>query len=284
MKLVAAPVKQLALEHGLAVATPATLSVKKGGAAAEQAHEQLRAARADVLVVAAYGLILPQAVLDIPAGVGYGLTALNIHASLLPRWRGAAPVARAIEAGDGVTGVTLMEMDAGLDTGPMLRQEIVRIAATDTTGSLTQTLAQWGARMLVDALQHPAELAAVAQPEVGITYAHKLDKAEAWLDFREPAEVLARRVRAFDPFPVATAQKGDMVVRVWAAEADDAPSPAAPGTVLAADGSGVQVATGRGVLRVTELQRAGGKRLAAKAFLAGTPLTVGDRFEPRRRA
>jgi methionyl-tRNA formyltransferase len=283
MKLVVSPVKQLALERGLEVATPQTLSVKKGGAEAEQAQEQLRAARADVLVVAAYGLILPQTVLDIPAGVGPGITAINIHASLLPRWRGAAPIARAIEAGDEVTGITLMQMDAGLDTGPMLQQELVKIAAIDTAGSLTQTLTQVGARMIVDALMHRAELAPAAQPEVGVTYARKLDKAEAWLDFREPAALLARRVRAFDPFPVASAHWRDTVLRLWAAEADDVPGDAAPGTVVAADGSGVRVATGAGVLRITELQRAGGKRLAAKAFLAGTPVGVGDRFEPRSR-
>ena len=282
MKLVASPVKELALAHGLEVATPLTLSLKKGGAAAEAAHAQLRAARGDVLVVAAYGLILPQAVLDIPAGVGRGLTAINIHASLLPRWRGAAPIARALEAGDEVTGITLMQMDAGLDTGPMLTREVVPVAADMTTGSLTTALAALGARMIVDALRHPDELVAEPQPEVGVTYAHKLDKAEAWLDFAAPAEVLARRIRAFDPFPVASAQWRDTPLKLWAARAVATPTDAAAGTVVALDAQGLHVATGDGVLCVTELQRAGGKRLPAKAFLAGTPIAVGDRFESRR--
>ena len=158
MKLVASPVKQLALAHGLEVATPPTLSLKKGGPDADAVHAQLRAVRADVLIVAAYGLILPQAVLDIPAGIGRGLTAINVHAALLPRWRGAAPIARALEAGDEVTGITLMQMDAGLDTGPMLACEVVPIAPDATAGSLTATLAALGARLIVDALQHPDEL------------------------------------------------------------------------------------------------------------------------------
>jgi methionyl-tRNA formyltransferase len=282
MKLVASPVKTLALQHGLDVATPQTLSLKKGGAAAEAAHAQLRAVRADVLVVAAYGLILPQAVLDIPAGVGRGLTAINIHASLLPRWRGAAPVARALEAGDEATGITLMQMDAGLDTGPMLAREVVAIGPEATAGSLTATLAALGARMIVDALRHPDELVPELQPELGVTYAHKLDKAEAWLDFMEPAEVLARRIRAFDPFPVASASWRETPLKLWAARASSVPTNAAAGTVVAIDAHGIHVATGEGNLCLTELQRAGGKRLPAKAFVAGTPLAVGDRFDVRR--
>ncbi len=282
MKLVASPVKQLALAHGLEVATPPTLSLKKGGPDAEAAHAQLRAVGADVLVVAAYGLILPQAVLDIPAGIGRGLTAINIHASLLPRWRGAAPIARALEAGDEVTGITLMQMDAGLDTGPMLAREVVPIAPDATAGSLTTTLAALGARLIVDALRHPDELHAEPQPEVGVTYAHKLDKAEAWIDFAAPAEVLARRIRAFDPFPVASTQWRDTPLKLWAACAQPAHADAPAGTVVAIDAQGVHVATGGGTLCLTELQRAGGKRLPAKTFLAGTPIAVGDRFDGRR--
>ena len=279
MKLVASPVKQLAQARGLEVATPATLSLKKGGDAAAAAQAQLRAVGADVLVVAAYGLILPQAVLDIPAGIGRGLTAINIHASLLPRWRGAAPVARAIEAGDEVTGITLMQMDAGLDTGPMLTREVVPIAPESTTATLTTALAALGARLIVDALRHPDELLPEPQPEVGITYAHKLDKSEAWLDFTAPAAALARRVRAFDPFPVATARWHDAPLKVWAAQVTQVQLGAPPGTVVAVDAQGVHVAAGDGALCLTELQRPGGKRLPAKAFLAGTPLAVGDCFD-----
>ena len=281
MKLVSSPVKQLALARGLEVATPTTLSLKKGGTDAEAAHALLRSVRADVLVVAAYGLILPQAVLDMPAGVGRGLTAINIHASLLPRWRGAAPVARALEAGDQATGITLMQMDAGLDTGPMLTRELVTIAPAATTATLTATLAALGARLIVDALRHPDELVGEPQPEVGVTYAHKLDKAEAWLDFAAPADVLARRVRAFDPFPVASTQWRDTPLKLWAAQPAAARAEAAPGTVVAIDAQGVHVATGAGSLCLTELQRPGGKRLPAKAFIAGTAIAVGDRFDSR---
>ena len=287
MKLTGSPVKQLAQAHGIEVATPPTLSVKKGGREAEAAQAQLRAAEPDVLVVAAYGLILPQAVLDLPRGLpqqgGTRLTALNIHASLLPRWRGAAPVARAIEAGDAATGITIMQMEAGLDTGPMLLDARVPIAADATAGSLTAALAQLGARLIVQALQQAArgELRAVPQPQGDdprITYAHKLGKHEAWLDWSQSAARLACRVRAFDPFPVAATQVGDAVIRVWRADAQaGAAHDAQPGTVLAADADGVRVATGEGVLRLTELQRAGGKRLPAREFLAGFPLVAGAR-------
>ena len=281
MKLIGSPVKQLALAHGLEVATPLTLSLKKGSEAAVAAHEQLRAVRADVLVVAAYGLILPQAVLDMPAGIGRGLTAINIHGSLLPRWRGAAPVARAIEAGDEVSGITLMQMDAGLDTGPMLTREIVPVPGDATTWTLTATLASVGARLIVDALRHPHELVPEPQPEHGATYAHKLEKAEAWLDFNAPAAVLARRVRGFDPFPVASTLWRETPLKLWAARAGEQRIAAPPGTVVGVDAHGVHVATGEGTLSVSELQRPGGKRLPAKAFLAGTPIAAGDRFDSR---
>jgi methionyl-tRNA formyltransferase len=187
-----------------------------------------------VLVVAAYGLILPQAVLDIPIGLrqhdGTRLGAINIHASLLPRWRGAAPIARAIEAGDTHTGVTIMQMEAGLDTGPMLLEDQIAIDPDHTTASLTPALAALGARLIVDALQRAArgELIGRAQPEAGVTYAHKLTKHEGWLDPRRSAAELARQVRAFDPFPVASLHLGAEVIRVWAARAEDA-SVDAPG-------------------------------------------------------
>jgi methionyl-tRNA formyltransferase len=286
MKLLASPVRQLAQSHGIETRTPQTLSIKRGGTAAQAEHDALRAARPDVLVVAAYGLILPQAVLDIPIGLQQNdavrLGAINIHASLLPRWRGAAPIARAIEAGDTHTGVTIMQMEAGLDTGPMLLEETLAIGPDHTTASLTPALAALGARLIVDALQRAArgELIGRAQPEAGVTYAHKLTKHEGWLDPRRSAVDLARQVRAFDPFPVASLHLGAEVIRVWAARADEATVDAPPGAVLAADAAGLCIAAGAGVLRVTEMQRAGGKRLPAREFLAGFPITPGIQVTP----
>ena len=282
LKHVPSPVRRLASARGLAVATPASLNLRKGGEAAAAAHEQLRAAGADVLVVAAYGLILPQAVLEIPRGLpdaGCGpVTALNIHGSLLPRWRGAAPVARAIEAGDAVTGITIMQMDAGLDTGPMLLAESTPIGADETAAALTARLATLGGRMIVDALRRATAgtLTASPQPAEGATYAHKLDKREAWLDFGLDAVVLARRVLAFDPFPVACARLGETTLRLWRVRALPQAASAPPGTVLAADHGGIRIACGRGELLVTELQRPGSRRLPAAEFLAGMPLRVGD--------
>jgi len=282
LKLIPSPVRQLALARGLAVATPASLSLKRGGEVAAAAHEQLRAARADALVVAAYGLVLPQAVLDIPRGLpdaGCGpITALNIHGSLLPRWRGAAPVARAIEAGDAATGITIMQMDAGLDTGPMLLAEATPIGADETAAGLTERLAAIGSRLIVVALRQAAAgtLTASPQPAEGVTYAHKLDKREAWLDFRLEAVLLARRVRAFDPFPAACARRGETTLKLWRARALPQPASAAPGTVLAADAAGIRIACGRGELLVTELQRPGSRRLPVAEFLAGLPLRVGE--------
>jgi len=278
MKTTASAVKQLALAHGIAVDTPASL--RKGDDAAG-ARQRLREAAPDVLVVAAYGLILPQEVLDIPAGLRRDwsppLTAINIHASLLPRWRGAAPIARAIEAGDASTGITIMQMDAGLDTGSMLLAESVPIAPETTAATLTDTLAALGARLIVDALAHADRLVATPQPD-GATYASKIDKAEAWLDWTQPAAVLARRVRAFDPFPVASTWLQDAPVKVWRAVAlASADAGAAPGTVVEAGPEGLVVACGEGALRVTELQRAGGRRLAARDFLAGFPVRTGER-------
>jgi len=286
MKLTPSPVRRLAQAHGIATLTPHSLSLKKGGPEAQAAHEALRAAQADVLVVAAYGLILPQAVLDLPQGLhqrdGARLTALNIHASLLPRWRGAAPVARAIEAGDATTGVTIMQMEAGLDTGPMLLDEAVPIRPDHTAGTLTAELAQLGARLLVAALDEAQRgvLRPRPQPDTGVTYAHKIAKHESWLDFGRAACALERQIRAFDPFPVACARLGADVIRIWQARVDAGAAQAPPGTVLAADAAGIAVATGEGVLRLTQLQRAGARRLAAHEFLAGYPVVPGTRFEP----
>ena len=283
MKTTPSPVKALALEHGLQVESPLTFSPKRDAAGAQAALAALVGARPDVLVVAAYGLILPQAVLDVPAGLGDAgcgpVRAINIHASLLPRWRGAAPAARAIEAGDTTTGITIMQMDSGLDTGPMLLSGTVPIETSDTAATLTKRLAELGARLIASALEAGAAsgLRAVLQPSEGVTYAHKLDKREALLDWRQPAAVLARRVRAFDPFPVAAAQLGAMSLKIWRAEAQPGRD-AAPGTVVAADRHGIRVACAQGDLVITELQRAGGKRLSASDFLAGVQVPVGSRL------
>ena len=263
-RLQASPVKELALAHGLPVHQP--VSLRDPAAVAP-----LAACGADVLVVAAYGLILPQAVLDLPAQ-----GCINIHASLLPRWRGAAPIHRAIEAGDRETGITLMRMEAGLDTGPMLAQESVSIEAGDNTARLHDRLARLGAHMIVAALPRLSSLTASPQPAAGVTYANKITKQEAALDFRDAADVLARRIRAFDPFPGTVATLDGQAIKVWHAVAEAAAGN--PGTVLAAGGDGIVVACGQGALRLLEVQKPGGRRLACADFLAGTPLTAGRRF------
>ncbi|MFM0693663.1 methionyl-tRNA formyltransferase [Paraburkholderia graminis] len=278
MKLQASPVKRYAVEHGIAVAQPPSLRrAGKYPAEAAAAIEQLRATPHDVMVVAAYGLILPQEVLDIaPHGC------INIHASLLPRWRGAAPIHRAIEAGDAETGITLMQMDAGLDTGAMISEIRTPISADDTTATLHDRLAQAGAKLIVEALvelERSGKLASTPQPADGVTYAEKIGKHEAALDWRRPAAVLARQVRAFDPFPggVATLEDGT-AIKIWAAAAEDSPNNAAPGTITAVSPEGVVVACGEGALRLAQLQKPGGKRLPAREFLAGFGLAAGQRF------
>ena len=261
MTLQASAVKKLALAHGLALHQPDKL---KDAAT----HEPIRAAcaqGAEVMVVAAYGLILPQAVLDIPSR-----GCINIHASLLPRWRGAAPIHRAIEAGDAQTGVTIMQMEAGLDTGPMLLSESIPIAPQDTTGSLHDRLATLGGRLIVDALAGIDGLTPAPQPETGVTYASKIAKGEAQLDWAQPATVLERKLRAFNPFPGAVATLAGEPVKLWRGEAVQAAG--RPGRILAADGNGIVVACGEGALRLTELQRPGGRRLASADFLHGSPL------------
>lgn len=278
MKLQASPVKQFALEHGMAVSQPRSLRLDgKFPEDAAAARDAILAARADAMVVAAYGLILPQWVLDAPAR-----GCLNIHASLLPRWRGAAPIHRAIEAGDAETGVTIMQMDAGLDTGDMLLMERLPIAADDTTGGLHDRLAALGGRLIVEALELAAcgGLIAVKQPDAGVTYAHKIEKAEAAIDWSLPATVLDRRVRAFNPFPGAGSTLGGVAVKVWSARAEaGGASGASPGQVLAAGPEGIRVMTGDGVLVLTELQRAGGKRLPVADFLRGFPVASGQVFD-----
>lgn len=274
MKLQPSPVKQLALEQQITVAQPRSLRLDgKYPDDARAARDAIEAAQADAMVVAAYGLILPQWVLDTPR-----LGCLNIHASLLPRWRGAAPIHRAIEAGDAQTGVTIMQMDAGLDTGDMLLIERLPIQAQDTTGSLHDRLATLGGRLIVEALEIAAcgGLEAEKQPAEGVTYAHKIEKAEAAIDWTAPAETLARRVRAFNPFPGAATALAGEAIKVWSAHAEAAAAQGTPGQVLAVEGSGIRVATGGGVLVLTELQRAGGKRLAAAEFLRGFALAPGQ--------
>ncbi len=275
MKLQASPVKQFAQAQGVTVAQPQSLRLDgKYPDQAAAARAALQAAAPDVIVVAAYGLILPPWVLDLPR-----LGCLNIHASLLPRWRGAAPIHRAIEAGDAETGVTLMQMDAGLDTGDMLLVERLPIAENDTTGSLHDKLALLGGRLIVEALEIAAcgGLTRTPQPVEGVTYAHKIEKAEAQLDWTQPAEAIARRIRAFNPNPgAATLWQGE-ALKLWQARVDQAMhgSGQAPGTVLAAEADGIRVQCGQGVLCVTELQRAGSKRLGAADFLRGQTLPVG---------
>ncbi len=264
-KLQPSPVKQLALERGIAVYQPARLKDPV-------THQAIAAAAPDILVIAAYGLILPQAVLDIPR-----LGCINIHASLLPRWRGAAPIQRAIEAGDRETGVTIMRMDAGLDTGPMLLSESLPIAPDDNAARLHDKLAALGARLVVDALRRVDQWSPVPQPAAGVTYASKIDKAEALLDFTRPAAELARRIRAFDPFPGAAGVVDGVVVKLWRAVAEAGTG--APGTVVSADGRGVVIACGEGLLRVGEAQKPGGKRLPVADLLRGLPIAVGSRFD-----
>lgn len=278
MKLQPSPVKQFALAHHIPVAQPRSLRLDgKFPEDAVAAREALQSARPDVLVVAAYGLILPQWTLDLPR-----LGCLNIHASLLPRWRGAAPIHRAIEAGDAETGVTIMQMDAGLDTGDMLLAERMPIAADDTTATLHDKLASLGARLIVEALELAAcgGLRPVPQPAEGVSYAHKIEKAEAAIDWAQPADAIERRIRAFDPFPGASAQVRGETVKVWRARAlMQGRGSVAPGTIVAVDADGIGVACGQGRLEITELQRPGGKRLAAAEFLRGFPLEPGMRFQ-----
>jgi len=273
MKLQASPVKQCALEHGIAVAQPLSLRLDgKYPEDAAAARQALLDANADVMVVAAYGLILPQWVLDFPPK-----GCLNIHASLLPRWRGAAPIHRAIEAGDAQTGVTIMQMDIGLDTGDMCLIERLPITATDTTASMHDKLADLGGRMIVEALEMSAcgGLPRTPQPAEGVTYAHKIEKSESWMDWRLSAIELDRRLRAFNPFPGGATQCGAEVIKLWAATPEAYSGNAQPGTVLAADADGVLVACATGALRLMQLQRAGGKRLSAADFLRGFELPAG---------
>ena len=256
--LQASPVKRAALELELPVFQPESLR----GA---QAREQLAALKPDIMVVVAYGLILPQAILDVPADGCW-----NVHASLLPRWRGAAPIQRAIEAGDAETGVCLMQMEKGLDTGPVLLRWRTAIGENETGGQLHDRLAEIGAQVLSDGLgllRAGIRVQSLPQPDEGITYAHKLEKAESRLDFRQPAEVLARKVRAFHPWPMTETVLDGERIRVHGAVALNLAHGQPPGTVLHAGRDGIDIACGEGALRIRVLQRDGGKAITAADWL-----------------
>ena len=279
MKLKASAVKQWAVTQQIPVAQPRSLRLDgnypEDAAAARAA---LEAAEADVMVVAAYGLILPQWVLDMPR-----LGCLNIHASALPRWRGAAPIHRAIEAGDSETGVTIMQMDAGLDTGDMLLLETLPIGPHDSSDRLHDQLAELGGRLIVQALNMAASggLQPLPQPAQGISYAHKIDKREAALDWTQAVATLERRIRAFNPFPVACSALNGETIKFWRAEVLTGvlpPGSATVGDVLATSAEGVDIAAVGGVLRVSRLQKAGGKPLDAADFLRGFEIRPGQHF------
>ncbi|MEK8053505.1 methionyl-tRNA formyltransferase [Ideonella sp. DXS22W] len=271
MKLTPSPVKALALQHGITVAQPRSLRLDgKYPEDAAAARDALQATAPDVMVVAAYGLILPQWVLDLPPR-----GCLNIHASLLPRWRGAAPIHRAIEAGDALTGITLMQMDAGLDTGDMLLTAEEAIRPDDTTAALHDRLAALGGALCVQGLAAPDALVRTPQPAEGVTYAHKIEKHEAAIDWSQPATQVERRVRAFDPFPGASFTLAGEVVKLWAAEV--LPGAAGtPGQVLQAEGQRLVVACGEGALALRTLQRPGGRRIDVGTFLQQRPGLAGS--------
>ncbi len=263
-KLTPSPVKQAALDAGLRVEQPENFK-------AADARERLAVLAPDLLVVVAYGLILPRKVLAIPR-----LHCWNVHASLLPRWRGAAPIQRVLLAGDAETGVCLMQMEAGLDTGPVLLRRSLPIASADTGGSLHDRLAALGAAVLaegLDSVLRGAALVPTPQSDEGVTYAHKLDKAEARLDWNESASLLARKVRAFDPWPVAEGEVAGEILRVWRAQVREsaAVQSVKPGSVMSAGREGIDIACGDDVLRILELQRAGGRRISAADYLNARP-------------
>lgn len=278
MKLHASPVKQLAQQRGITVAQPRSLRLDgKYPDEAAAARAALETAAPDVIVVAAYGLLLPRWTLELPR-----LGCLNIHASLLPRWRGAAPIQRAIEAGDAESGVCIMQVAEALDAGDVLLTARTPIAAADTAATLHDKLAEQGAQLIVQALEGVESLPRTPQPEEGVTYAHKIEKAEAAIDWQQDAAAIERRIRAFDPFPGAVARLGEAVIKVWKSEIASMPpaQEAGAGQILQVSDAGVLVACGAGALLLTELQRAGGKRLAAREFLRGFQLSAGQCFAP----
>ena len=266
MKLMSSEVKQAAQQHGLPVFQPRTLKDP-------DVQQRIHAAGAGAMVVAAYGLILPRPVLDM-----FSIGCINVHASLLPRWRGAAPIQRALLAGDSETGISIMRMEEGLDTGPVYLMQRMQIAADETAGSLHDKLAAQGARALAEALAGIAtgRVEAHSQPEEGVTYAAKVLKEEAALAWQAESIDLERRVRAFNPFPGAFTTLNGEPLKIWRARAS--PENGDPGSILRADAEQILVACGRGALRLEELQRAGGKRMGGGEFLHGSPLAVGGRL------
>ena len=274
MKLTPSPVKALALQHGIPVAQPRSLRLDgKFPEEAAAGRAALDAAGADVLVVAAYGLILPAWVLAHPR-----LGCLNIHGSLLPRWRGAAPIHRAIEAGDAETGIAIMQMDEGLDTGAVIAQHAEPIRAEDTTATLHDRLAALGGHLMVSVLQRAEQgdaLAAQPQPSTGVCYAHKIEKTESAIDWALPAAQIERRVRAFDPFPGASFQWQGESVKLWQARVVALQMPAVAGTVVQASSDGLVIACGQDALQLTQVQRPGGKRQPVSALLQARPVEAG---------
>ena len=271
MHLAVSPVKQFALQHGLTVLQPATLKT-------EQVQQEIAALEADVMVVAAYGLILPEAVLRLPR---HGC--LNIHASLLPRWRGAAPIPRAILAGDRETGITIMQMDEGLDSGDMLLRHTCSISTKDTAQTLHDKLAEMGASDILEALRlvQTQRLMPVKQDNSAACYAAKLLKSEAQIDWRQDAQQIERAVRAYNPAPGCHANLNGIVVKIWQASLCFDLHGSEPGKVLAVDKHGISVACGKDVLRLEVLQRPGGKAQPAAQFLQSMPVKVGDIFDAR---
>ena len=258
-------VKQLALEHQIPIYQPTSLKN-------QEAIDRLQLVNADVMVVAAYGLLLPESILRIPL-----LGCLNIHASLLPRWRGAAPIQRAILAGDQETGITIMQMDVGLDTGPMLMREKIQIDEKMNAQLLHDVLAKIGAQLILKTLEEKPS--SQHQTDEQVSYASKITKAEAKIKWTDSAITLDRLVRAFNPIPCAYTIWEGQPLKIWQASIDKRMNRAKPGTIVATDELGISVMTGDGILKIQELQRAGGKRLLAPTFLMGNPMAIGTSFE-----
>ncbi|MBR7069995.1 MAG: methionyl-tRNA formyltransferase [Oxalobacter sp.] len=274
MKLQPSAVKKLALANGIPVLQPVSLRIDgKSGEEAQQVYDRIQAINPDVMVVVAYGLILPKEFLVLPAN-----GCLNIHASLLPRWRGAAPIQRAIEAGDAESGVAIMRMEEGLDTGPVLMMASTPITEKDTAAVLHDRLAGMGGRLIVQALQKIADGTATYTPQDDslAVYARKLHREEAALDFSLSAQENAAKIRAFNPFPGCTAEYGDVTLKIWDAQLEEADSSHPAGKILSADGSGIVVACGKGSLRILMLQKPGAKRLPASEFIKGFSFTDGQ--------
>ncbi|MBN3858990.1 methionyl-tRNA formyltransferase [Neisseriaceae bacterium PsAf] len=266
MKLTESPVKEVAKKNNIQVLQPNTLKD-------EEIIEQLKAYQADLMIVVAYGLIIPSVVLNLPR---YGC--INIHASILPRWRGAAPIHRAIEAGDKKTGISIMQMDAGLDTGPVLKMQEVMIEERETTASLHDKLKEVGADLCVQVLKELPELIPVSQSQEGVTYAHKIQKKEAIIDWHESAVVIDRKIRAFNPFPIAKTKVNEQEIKIWQAKVLSQKAEQLPGSVVSVTNQGIEVATSEGWLLIEQIQKSGSQKMAVKDFILGFPIKVGTVF------